>query len=161
MILLILLLLPIVTGLTLPAFRNGLTVRYITLAASVVNLLLTLGMLFGAQPESYTIDWINYLGIQFSLGADGISLVMILLTNLLFPFVIMAGFGRQQRNIPMLNLLILFAQSALNGVFMAQNAFLFYVFWELALIPVYFILLVWGGDDRKSITLKFFIYTLA
>lgn len=161
MILLLLLLIPIVTGLTFPAFRNGIAVRYVALGASAVNLLLTLGLLFGGQPESYNIDWINYLGIQFSLGADGISLVMIFLTNLLFPFVILAGFGRQQKNIPMLNLLILFAQSALNGVFMAQNAFLFYVFWELALIPVYFILLVWGGDDRKAITLKFFIYTLA
>lgn len=161
MILLLLLLIPIVTGLTFPAFRNGIAVRYVALGASVVNLLLTLGLLLGGQPESYNIDWINYLGIQFSLGADGISLVMILLTNLLFPFVILAGFGRQQKNIPMLNLLILFAQSALNGVFMAQNAFLFYVFWELTLIPVYFILLVWGGDDRKAITLKFFIYTLA
>ena len=61
----------------------------------------------------------------------------------------------------MLNCLILCTEAALIGVFLAQNAFLFYVFWELALIPVYFILLVWGGDDRKTITLKFFIYTLA
>lgn len=161
MILLILLLIPFITGLVLPIIRNGATARTVALASTIVNLLLTFILLASSQTISYTAEWINYLGIQFSLGADGISLVMILLTNLLFPFVVMAGFGREQKNIPMLNCLILFTQAALNGVFMAQNAFLFYVFWELALIPVYFILLVWGGDDRKVITLKFFIYTLA
>ena len=161
MILLILLLIPFITGLVLPIIRNGATARMVALTSTIVNLLLTFTLLASSQTISYTAEWITYLGIQFSLGADGISLVMILLTNLLFPFVVMAGFGREQKNIPMLNCLILCTQAALNGVFMAQNAFLFYVFWELALIPVYFILLVWGGDDRKVITLKFFIYTLA
>lgn len=161
MILLILLLFPFISGLILAFLKDGKTVRYAALGTTIVNLLLTVAMLAGGQPVTYTAEWINFLGINFSLGVDGISQVMILLTNLLFPFIIMAGFGRDQRNIPMLNFLILFTQAALNGVFMAQNAFLFYVFWELALIPVYFILLVWGGDDRKAITLKFFIYTLA
>jgi NADH-quinone oxidoreductase subunit M len=100
------------------------------------------------------------MGISFSLGFDGISLVMLLLTNLLFPFILLAGFNREQRNVHILNFLILSTQSALIGVFLAQNAFLFYIFWELALIPVYFILLIWGGDGRRTITFKFFIYTL-
>jgi len=161
MILLILLLIPFITGLSLPFFRNTATVRIIALISTLVNFLLTL-TLFSAVPAStYSAEWINYMGIQFSLGYDGISLIMVLLTNLLFPFIVMAGFGRDQKNVPMLNCLILCAQAALIGVFLAQNAFLFYVFWELALIPVYFILLVWGGDDRKAITLRFFIYTLA
>ncbi len=161
MILLILLLIPFVSGLAIPFFKQGNSARIAALISTIVSLLVTLPLLINPQDLNYTAEWINFLGIQFSLGADGISLVMILLTNLLFPFVVMAGFGREQKNIPMLNGLILIAQAALNGVFMAQNAFLFYVFWELALIPVYFILLVWGGDDRKAITLKFFIYTLA
>lgn len=161
MILLIILLIPFVTGLLLPFFRNGAMVRMIALISTVVNLALTLTLPTAVPASTYSAEWINFMGIPFSLGYDGISLVMVLLTNLLFPFIIMAGFGRDQKNIPMLNCLILCAQAALIGVFLAQNAFLFYVFWELALIPVYFILLVWGGDDRKSITLKFFIYTLA
>ncbi|MFT3739732.1 MAG: NADH-quinone oxidoreductase subunit M [Breznakibacter sp.] len=161
MTLLILLLLPFVAGLILAFFKSGTTVRYAALIAAIVNLLLTITLLAGTEPTSYTAEWINFMGIRFSLGLDGVGLIMVLLTNLLFPFIIMAGFGRDQRNIPMLNFLILFAQAALNGVFMAQNAFLFYIFWELALIPVYFILLVWGGDDRKAVTLKFFIYTVA
>ena len=161
MILLIILLIPFLTGLSLLFFRNAGTARTVALISTVVNLLLTLSLLTAVQSVSYSAQWINYLGIQFSLGYDGISMVMLLLTNLLFPFIVMAGFGRDQKNVPMLNCLILCAQAALIGVFLAQNAFLFYVFWELALIPVYFILLVWGGDDRKAITLKFFIYTLA
>jgi NADH-quinone oxidoreductase subunit M len=94
------------------------------------------------------------------LGYDGISLIMLILTNLLFPFIILAGFKKEQKHVSILNALILFIQSALIGVFLAQNGFLFYIFWELTLIPIYFILLLWGGEGRKTITLKFFIYTL-
>jgi len=161
MILLIILLIPFITGLLLPFFRNTATVRTIALISTLVNLVLTLTLPTAVPASTYSAEWINFMGIPFSLGYDGISLIMVLLTNLLFPFIVMAGFGRDQKNVPMLNCLILCAQAALIGVFLAQNAFLFYVFWELSLIPVYFILLVWGGDDRKSITLKFFIYTLA
>jgi len=160
MILLIILLVPIVSGLFLFLFRNTAIIRTLALAASLINLALTVPMVFSGTANEYAINWINFMGIQFSLGYDGISLIMILLTNILFPFILLAGFTREQKNVSMLNFLILSVQSALLGVFMAQNAFLFYVFWELALIPVYFILLIWGGDERRSITLKFFIYTL-
>lgn len=160
MILLILLIIPIVTGLFLLSFRKAEIVRSIALGSSIVNLLITLTLVFTPSSTIYALNWINFMGISFSLGIDGISLIMILLTNLLFPFILLAGFSREQRNVHLLNFLILFTQSALLGVFMAQNAFLFYVFWELALIPVYFILLIWGGDGRRTITFKFFIYTL-
>ena len=160
MILLIILIVPIITGIFLFLFRNTAMVRYVSLAGSVVNLLLTVPLVFSGAANEYATNWINFMGIQFSLGYDGISLIMILLTNLLFPFILLAGFNRDQKNVSLLNFLILTTQSALIGVFLAQNAFLFYVFWELALIPVYFILLLWGGDGRRAITLKFFIYTL-
>jgi len=160
MILLIILLIPILTGLFLLPFRNAAVVRPLALASSIANLLITLALISSSETTTFTLSWINFMGINFSLGFDGISLIMILLTNLLFPFIILAGFNREQRNVHLLNFLILFTQSALLGVFLAQNAFLFYVFWELALIPVYFILLIWGGDGRKTITFKFFIYTL-
>ena len=160
MILLIILLIPILTGLSLLFFRKTAIVRPLALASSLINLLITLGLIVSPSASSYTQSWINFMGISFSLGFDGISLVMLLLTNLLFPFILLAGFNREQRNVHILNFLILSTQSALIGVFLAQNAFLFYIFWELALIPVYFILLIWGGDGRRTITFKFFIYTL-
>jgi len=160
MILLIILLIPIITGLFLLFLRNPATVRIIALLSAVVNLILTLGLIITIPSASYSVNWDNFMGTQFSLGFDGISLIMLLLTNLLFPFIILSGFTRSHVQIPVLNFLILFTQSALIGVFLAQNAFLFYIFWELTLIPVYFILLLWGGENRTAITLKFFIYTL-
>ena len=161
MILLIILLIPFITGLFLFLFRNPATVRLLALSSSVVNLLITIYLIFSSGSVNYSLDWVTCMGTKFALGFDGISLIMLLLTNLLFPFIILTGFTRNQRQVSVLNFLILFTQSALIGVFVAQNAFLFYIFWELALIPVYFILLLWGGENRRAITLKFFIYTLA
>ncbi|MEI8203933.1 MAG: NADH-quinone oxidoreductase subunit M [Bacteroidota bacterium] len=160
MILLIILLIPFISGLVLLFFKKAAMVRSLALTATLVNLLLTLVMMFTHPSAGYCVNWIDFMGTQFSLGYDGISLLMLLLTNLLFPFIILTGFKREQKQVPLLNFLILFTQSALIGVFLAQNAFLFYIFWELALIPVYFILLLWGGENRRNITLKFFVYTL-
>jgi len=160
MILLIILLIPFITGLFLLMVRNASTVKMIALVSAIVNLLITSSMFFAVSASNYSVEWISFLGTKFALGYDGISLIMLLLTNLLFPFIILAGFKRDQQQTSVLYALILFTQSALIGVFLAQNAFLFYVFWELALIPVYFILLLWGGEERRAVTFKFFIYTL-
>ncbi len=160
MILLIILLIPFITGLFLLLVRNASTVKSTALVSAIINLLITLSLFFAVSSSNYSVDWISFLGAKFSLGYDGISLIMLLLTNLLFPFIILAGFKRDQQQVAVLYALILFTQSALIGVFLAQNAFLFYVFWELALIPVYFILLLWGGEGRRAVTFKFFIYTL-
>ncbi len=161
MILLLILLIPLFTSLFLLVFRHAATVRNIALASTILNLVLTLTMAFSAETASFTMSWSNAIGFNFSLGYDGISLLMILLTNLIFPFIILAGFKTEQKRAEVLYALIMLTQSALIGVFMAQNAVLFYIFWELSLIPLYFILLLWGGEGRRNITLKFFIYTLA
>lgn len=160
MILLLILLIPFITGLVLLLIRNAATVKLVALVSAILNLLISLTLVYTVSATGYSVNWINFLGINFALGYDGISLIMILLTNLLFPFIILAGFKRDQKQVPVLYALILFTQSALLGVFLAQNAFLFYVFWELTLIPLYFILLLWGGEHRREITFKFFIYTL-
>lgn len=161
MILLLLLLVPMITSLVVLAFRNAVVVRSVALASSLANLVLTLVLASSPNAVSYLATWNNAVGFSFALGYDGISLLMILLTNLIFPFIILTGFRQQQKNAGILYGLILLTQTALLGVFMAQNALLFYIFWELSLIPVYFILLLWGGEGRRTITLKFFIYTLA
>lgn len=158
--LLLILLIPFITGFTLLGVRNAATVKVVALSSAILNLFLTVSLVFFLPATRFSVSWINFLGTDFSLGYDGISSIMLLLTNLLFPFIILAGFKHEQKQVPVLYALILFTQSALIGVFLAQNAFLFYVFWELALIPVYFILLLWGGANRRAITFKFFIYTL-
>ncbi len=158
--LLLILLIPFITGFTLLGVRNAAAVKVVALSSAILTLFLTVSLVFFLPATRFSVSWINFLGTDFSLGYDGISSIMLLLTNLLFPFIILAGFKHEQKQVPVLYALILFTQSALIGVFLAQNAFLFYVFWELALIPVYFILLLWGGANRRAITFKFFIYTL-
>jgi NADH-quinone oxidoreductase subunit M len=105
------------------------------------------------------VPWVASAGISFSLAMDGISLVMIVLTNLLAPLILLTTWERAPENEPRYYGLVLMMLAALNGVFLAQDGLLFYVFYEMALIPIYFICAIWGGQDRVRITLKFFIYT--
>lgn len=105
--------------------------------------------------------WIPQLGINFKAGIDGISMIMVLLTTGLVPLIILSGFNRDFKNPSALFALVLFMQSGLLVVFTALDAFLFYVGWEAALIPIYFICAIWGGADRIRVNMKFFIYTFA
>lgn len=105
--------------------------------------------------------WVESMGISFSIGVDGISMLMLLLTNALVPLIIFSSFSREIKDPKNFFSLIFLMQFALIGVFTSLDGFLFYVFWELALIPIWFICLLWGGHDRIRITLKFFIYTLS
>ena len=107
------------------------------------------------------IPWIESLGITFHVGMDGISLLLVLLTTFLVPIIIATSFKTNYKNPAGFYALILAMQTALVGVFVSLDGFLFYVYWELALIPIYFICLLWGGDNRARITFKFFVYTLA
>lgn len=114
----------------------------------------------GGFQYSQNSSWIPSLGISYNVGLDGISILLVLLTTFLVPIIILSSFNREYKNPGLFYSLILVMQFALIGVFSALDGFLFYVFWELALIPIYLICLIWGGQDRFRITLKFFIYTL-
>lgn len=107
------------------------------------------------------VPWITSMGVDFHVALDGISIVLVLLTAFLVPIIILSGFEKKYDNPSLFYTLVLFMQMALVGVFVARDGFLFYVFWELALIPIYFICLLWGGENRGKITFKFFVYTLA
>ena len=137
----------------------ALTAALIELAVSLMIL-----MLFdpaGGTQFAVKHPWIKSLGIGFHAGLDGISLMLVLLTTVLTPLIILSSFKHQYENSPSFYGLILFMEMALIGVFSALDGFLFYIFWEMALIPIYFICLRWGGVNRGPVTLKFFIYTLA
>lgn len=116
---------------------------------------------FGGTQFLYDQFWVEKMGISFKVGVDGLSMLMILLTNALVPLIIYSTFDREIKDHKNYFSLIFFMQFALIGVFTSLDGFLFYVFWELALIPIWFICLLWGGNDRARITLKFFIYTLS
>lgn len=108
----------------------------------------------------FDVPWIRSLGLNFAVGIDGISLVLVLLTSLLVPGIVLSTRKNFTKPHTFYGL-VLMMQMALVGVFVALDGLLFYLFWEIALIPIYFICLIWGGEDRGRITLKFFIYTLA
>lgn len=137
--------------------------RTIALVATLSNLAVTLTCLTCDYSQGmnciYSVPWVASAGISFSLGMDGITLIMLVLTNLLAPLIVLSSWGRTYDNEPRYYGLVLLMLGALNGVFLAQDGLLFYVFYELALIPIYFICAIWGGENRIRITLKFFIYT--
>ena len=108
----------------------------------------------------FKYGWLPSAGISFAAGIDGISLVLVLLTTFLTPLIILSAFGHDYKNSATFYSLILFMEAALIGVFTATDAFLFYLFFEAALIPVYFLAAVWGGENRAKVTFKFFIYTM-
>ncbi|WP_291100457.1 MULTISPECIES: complex I subunit 4 family protein [unclassified Flavobacterium] len=108
--------------------------------------------------------WISKPRIYFALHADGLSLAMLLLTTALTPIIIYSSFGNTYKNSKAFYALILFMTFAMAGTFLASDGLLYYIFWELSLIPIYFIALIWGNGDaeeRKKAVVKFFIYTLA
>lgn len=113
-----------------------------------------------ASQFAINYSWISGSNINFSLGIDGISLLLVLLTGLLVPLIILSTFDIKIENASLFYGLILMMQSALFGVFMAKDVFLFYFFFEVALIPIYFIAAIWGGENRIRVTFKFFIYTI-
>lgn len=107
----------------------------------------------------YNVDWIPNLGINFNIGIDGISIILVLLTAITYPLIVLSAQKHNYKN--SFYALAMLMQTGLMGVFIARDAFLFYVFYELALIPIYFICAIWGGNHRIRVTLKFFIYTMA
>lgn len=112
---------------------------------------------------SFMGSWIDNPKVAFAFKADGLSMAMVLLTTALTPLIIFSSFGNNFSNAKNFYALVLFMSFAMTGTFLAADGLLYYIFWELALIPIYFIALIWGNGDaeeRKKAVLKFFIYTL-
>ena len=165
MITLLLIFFPLVAALLL-LFVKGEQVKNIALGASIIEFA---GVLFALTQYQHgnttqfevSYQWITSLGINFHVGMDGISLLMVLLTSFLVPVIILTSLKTDYKNPSLFYSLMLAMQFALIGVFVSLDGFLFYIFWELALIPIYFICLIWGGEGRARITFKFFVYTLS
>jgi NADH-quinone oxidoreductase subunit M len=165
MMVILLLFLPLLGALVTLLFKNG-AAKTVALLFALAELAVAVIMLTQFIPDASTqfavdYSWIERFGIHFKAGIDGISMVMVLLTTILVPLIIITTFKHEYKNQPAMYALILFMQTGLLVVFTALDGFLFYVGWEAALIPIYFICALWGGADRVRITLKFFIYTFA
>lgn len=163
---LLMFLIPLMAIFLVRIFNGRKSVAIAALVLSLVSLSETVWRLTMFDPGGgvqFLFDqfWVENMGISLKIGADGISMLMILLTNALLPLILFSSFDREIPDFKNFYSLIFLMQFALLGVFTALDGFLFYVFWELALIPIWFIALLWGGADRIRITLKFFIFTLS
>ncbi|MDZ4840374.1 MAG: NADH-quinone oxidoreductase subunit M [Bacteroidota bacterium] len=165
---LFLILLPL-SGAVLSAIVPGKLSKIVALLISVIALAGTFHALNHfdfkeVNPQfAFSQPWLQFTNSRFSVGMDGLSLLMVLLTNLLMPFIFLSSFTTvRATNRPKLfySLALLF-QAALIGVFTASDLLVYYIFWELALIPIYLIILYYGDNsNRIKITYKFFLYTL-
>lgn len=164
-ILLLQIFIPLIAALII-LFAGKSLVKSLAGIFSFLSLIITFYLYFNFVPDASTqflvdLAWIPQFGIHFKAGVDGISMVLLLLTNLLIPIIIVSSFKQDIKNQNAFYALIFFMQSGLLVVFTALDAFLFYVGWEAALIPIYFICALWGGENRIRVNLKFFIYTMA
>jgi NADH-quinone oxidoreductase subunit M len=133
----------------------------------VLGFLVSLPLVFkwnpGAGPFTFeeNVSWIPSIGARYHLGIDGISLLLVMLTTFLGMIAILSSWSAIHTRTKEYYILLLLLQTGMIGVFVALDFFLFYVFWEVMLVPMYFLIGVWGSDRRLYAAIKFFLYTLA
>lgn len=153
----------IIIGL-LPA-RATRAIQATALTASILTFLVSLELWFkfdptgGIQFEIQTA-WIPSMGATYHVGIDGISLLLVLLTTLLCPLAIASAFTSITKHVRGFFACLLILEAAMIGVFVAFDLILFYLFWEAMLIPMYFLIGIWGGDRRRYATIKFVLFTM-
>jgi NADH-quinone oxidoreductase subunit M len=159
MILIFLILVPLLAGIISFAAGNG--AKTLALVSSLVTLGIAgyLSAYSCCDTTQWSMEWIPRLGTQLSLMADGMGAMLCLLTAIVMLVVFIVNWNKDVEKPGAFYGLMLLAQAGITGVFLAHDALLFYFFWELALIPVYFLCSQWGGERRIPVTFKFFVYT--
>jgi len=152
------LLIPILAAIVLLFIKKDTLASQTAIAASLATLALAVFASFN-KVDAFDMAWLPSLNSRFTLQADGLAKILILLTSISLPAILIATTNNQYKQKNTFLSLLLFTQAGLMGVFLAGDALLFYFLWELALIPVYFLCSIWGGEKRIAITFKFFIYT--
>jgi NADH-quinone oxidoreductase subunit M len=149
--------------------RSEQTIPWITLITSVatfaVSLLLVRNFDTGKTglQMAHEFDWITSgdVTIRYFVGVDGISIWMVMLTTFIMPLAILISMNTIKERIRLYYIFLLLMEWAMIGVFVAQDLFLFYVFWEVTLVPMYFLIGIWGAEERIYAAIKFFLYTMA
>ena len=150
--------------LVLPRERNDI-IRWFALIASLVPFVLSLALWRGFDPAGEKFQfveqatWYPAINSSFHLGVDGIALTMVILTTLLTPLALLASFQIKEK-IKAYMMLFLLLETGMLGVFMSLDLLLFFVFWEVGLVPMYFLINQWGGENRNYASLKFILYTM-
>jgi NADH-quinone oxidoreductase subunit M len=162
MIALFLILVPVIGGL-LCLFMNENTIKPFALIVSLCTLAVALAGVYATQSGQlhYDASWMPDLGSRFTLGLDGLGKILSLLTAVSLPVIIVSTYKNNYESPGKFYGLMFLCQAGMLGVFLSMDALLFYFFWELALIPAYFLCSIWGGEKRIQVTFKFFVYTFA
>jgi NADH-quinone oxidoreductase subunit M len=152
-------------ALFLPKERGGL-IRHFAFGVALVDFLLSLPLWFAFRPDGdlfqfrESASWIPGLGVRYEFGIDGIALLLVLLTTFLGVLAFLCSWGAIREREKEYYVFMLLLQTGMLGVFMAMDFFLFYVFWEVMLVPMYFLIGIWGGPRKLYAAIKFFLYTL-
>jgi NADH-quinone oxidoreductase subunit M len=150
--------------------QNGAAIRYTATFFAVVDFIASLYLWFNFNPHGTgahlfqfreTYSWIPSLGVQYDFGIDGISLLLILLTTFMGIIALVSSYSAIDHRQKEYYILLLLLQTGMIGTFCALDFFLFYVFWEIMLVPMYFIIGIWGGPRKLYAAIKFFLYTLS
>jgi NADH-quinone oxidoreductase subunit M len=172
MVLLWLILIPLAAGIAawVAARWNENATRWICLAAMIIDLAVG-AFLWLSRPwympansparwsEQLNLDWIPQLGIRFHLALDGLSLVLLLLTFFLGIMAVLTSWTEIRRNTGFFHFNLMWVLAGVTGVFLSVDLFLFYLFWELMLVPMYFLIAIWGHERRVYASVKFFLFT--
>ncbi|MCP4357648.1 MAG: NADH-quinone oxidoreductase subunit M [Chloroflexi bacterium] len=160
---------PLVGVLILFVWHNASddNIRWTAIVTSAVTLILSVVVLLsydsnqaGLQLVDH-VPWIPSWNISYYMGIDGISILMVLLTTIISLLAIISSWSAIQTQVKQYYVFMLLLQVGMMGVFLAQDMFLFYIFWEFTLIPMYFLIGIWGGGRRVYAAIKFFLYTMA
>ena len=167
----VVLMLPLLGAIPLLFVRSltDQTIKWLTLTVSLVTFGLSLLLLrnfdqgVAGLQMAQRWEWIgaDNFSISYYVGIDGISIWLVLLTTFIMPVAILASFEPIKQRVRLYYIFLLLMEWAMIGVFVAQDLFLFYVFWEVTLIPMYFLIGIWGSEDRIYAAVKFFLYTMA
>jgi len=159
--------LPLAGALALLAIPGANAQRYWTLLVTGVTAAISLPLYSGFDTSTAKyqfgehIPWISSLDINYTLGIDGISLLLVLLTTLFMPLCVLGSWKYIETRVREFMICLLLMETSMLGVFMALDFVLFYVLWEAMLIPMYLLIAVWGGPRKVYASIKFFLYTLA
>ncbi len=165
MLTLSLILVPLIFTIVLFLLPDSKCVKHIALFGALLEFALSVFVLINFLYYchcvfNYNSQFFQHLGISFSLNIDGLSMLMIILTTFLSPLIILSAFNKSSPKPPAFYALILLMEMAFIGVFTATNVLWFYIFWDLTLIPICFLTAIWGGKNKRVITVEFLIYTL-
>ncbi len=165
----LMILVPLIGGIILLFVKNERAnlIRYLGLLFSTAAFVISLIIYFRFDTTSSNFqfidryNWIDNLNISYFVGIDGMSMLLVLLTTFLTPLTLISSWSSIEHKVKEFTFFMLLLEVGMLGVFVSLDLFLFYVFWEAMLIPMYFIIGIWGGKERIYASIKFFIYTMA